>query len=58
MPGSGVATILEVLRALRTGAPLQNDLLIVITDGEEEGLSGPRGLCEIIRRSRNASAWS
>jgi hypothetical protein len=41
--GSGVAAILEVLRALKVGAPLQNDLLIVITDGEEEGLIGAAG---------------
>jgi hypothetical protein len=41
--GSGVAAILEVLRALRAGAPLQNDLLILITDGEEEGLIGAAG---------------
>jgi hypothetical protein len=40
---AGVATILEVLRALRAGAPLQNDLLILITDGEEEGLIGAAG---------------
>ena len=41
--GSGVASILEVLRAVKAGAPLQNDLLILITDGEEEGLTGAAG---------------
>ncbi|MDQ6656248.1 MAG: M20/M25/M40 family metallo-hydrolase, partial [Verrucomicrobiota bacterium] len=44
--GSGVATILEVLRALKTGAPLQNDLLILITDGEEAGLIGAAGFVQ------------
>jgi hypothetical protein len=41
--GAGVSTILEVLRAARSGAPLQNDLLILLTDGEEEGLLGAAG---------------
>ena len=41
--GSGVAAILELIRALKTGAPLQNDLVILITDGEEEGLIGAAG---------------
>jgi hypothetical protein len=41
--GAGVSTILEVLRAVRAGAPLQNDLLILLTDGEEEGLLGAAG---------------
>jgi len=38
--GSGVATILEALRALDHGPPLANDVLAVITDGEERGLLG------------------
>ncbi|HEX8680164.1 MAG TPA: M20/M25/M40 family metallo-hydrolase [Chthoniobacterales bacterium] len=41
--GSGVAAILEAIRALKTGPPLKNDLLIVFTDGEEEGLIGAAG---------------
>ncbi len=36
---SGVAAILETLRAIGP-APLQNDLLVVFTDGEELGLLG------------------
>jgi Peptidase family M28 len=41
--GAGVSTILEVLRAGQAGAPLQNDLLILLTDGEEAGLLGAAG---------------
>lgn len=37
---SGVATLLEALRALKTGAPLRNDLIVLFTDGEEPGLLG------------------
>ena len=38
--GAGVAAILETLRALEHAQPLANDLLVVITDGEEMGLLG------------------
>jgi peptidase M28-like protein len=38
--GAGVAALLETLRALRAGPPLPNDILFVITDGEEDGLLG------------------
>ena len=41
--GAGVASILEVIRALRAGAPLKNDVLVLYTDGEEEGLLGASG---------------
>ncbi len=37
---SGVAAILETLRALKAGAPLERDLVILINDGEEAGLYG------------------
>ena len=37
---SGVATLLETLRALRAGPPLQNDVIFLVTDGEEDGLLG------------------
>ena len=37
---SGVAAILEGLRALKTGSRLKNDLIVLITDGEEPGLLG------------------
>jgi hypothetical protein len=38
--GAGVAALLETLRALRAGSPLQNDVILLITDGEEDGLLG------------------
>ena len=37
---SGVVAILEALRALGTGPPLRNDLIVLITDAEELGLLG------------------
>jgi hypothetical protein len=41
--GSGVVTLLETARALRSGAPLKNDVIFLFTDGEEEGLLGVQG---------------
>jgi len=39
--GAGLIVILEAIRALRAGPPLQNDLVILFTDGEEaRGLLG------------------
>ncbi|HZS70945.1 MAG TPA: M20/M25/M40 family metallo-hydrolase [Candidatus Acidoferrum sp.] len=38
--GSGVAAILEAMRALRTGPPPRNDIVVLFTDGEEAGLLG------------------
>jgi hypothetical protein len=43
---SGVVTILEVVRALRASAPLRNDVIVLITDGEEMGLLGARVFVE------------
>ncbi len=40
--GAGVVTLLETLRALKTGAPLKNDVIFLFTDGEELGLLGAR----------------
>jgi hypothetical protein len=37
---SGVAAILEIARALSASPPLANDLLILLSDGEELGLLG------------------
>ena len=37
---AGVASVLEVLRALKTGPPLRNDVVALFTDGEEAGLLG------------------
>ena len=38
--GSGVAAVLETVRALRAGPPLRNDVVVLVTDAEEEGLCG------------------
>jgi hypothetical protein len=38
--GNGVAAILETVRALQAGPMLRNDVLVLITDGEEVGLFG------------------
>jgi len=40
--GNGVAAILETARALLSGPPLQNDVILLITDAEEPGLYGAR----------------
>jgi hypothetical protein len=41
--GSGVSTIIETVRALKAGPPLKNDLIVLVTDAEEEGLLGAAG---------------
>lgn len=38
--GANVAAILETLRALKSGPPLANDLIVLLSDGEEAGLLG------------------
>jgi hypothetical protein len=43
---AGVAALLETLRALKTGPPLKNDLVLLVTDGEELGLIGARAFAE------------
>ena len=52
--GAGVAAILEALRALRTGPPLRNDLVVLFTDGEEAGLLGAKAFVEGHRWARGA----
>ncbi len=44
--GSGVVAILEVLRALKAGPPLKNDVLVLISDGEELGLMGAQAFVD------------
>ncbi|CAG9613811.1 hypothetical protein BACCIP111899_03030 [Bacillus rhizoplanae] len=44
--GAGVAAILETVRALKEMAPLQNDVIILLTDGEENGLLGAKAFVE------------
>lgn len=41
--GSGVSTVLETVRAIKAGQPLKNDVIVLITDAEEEGLLGASG---------------
>ncbi|MDC0708186.1 M20/M25/M40 family metallo-hydrolase [Stigmatella sp. ncwal1] len=41
--GSAVASMLEALRALRTGPPLKQDVIFLFTDAEEAGLLGAEG---------------
>ena len=38
--GFGIVSILEAVRALQAGEPLQNDVIVLLTDGEELGLLG------------------
>jgi len=38
--GSGLSVLLETVRALRSGPPLQHDVIALFTDGEEAGLLG------------------
>jgi hypothetical protein len=44
--GSGVVTILEALRALRSGPPLRNDVIVLFTDAEEVGLLGAQAFVD------------
>ena len=44
--GSGVVAILEAVRALRAGAPVRNDVIVLITDAEELGLLGARAFVD------------
>lgn len=39
---AGVASILETVRALRSGGPLRRDVVVLLTDGEELGLEGAK----------------
>lgn len=51
--GYGVAALLETLRALGAGSPLANDLLVLISDGEEVGLFGARAFITHHPRARD-----
>ncbi|WMT40834.1 M20/M25/M40 family metallo-hydrolase [Paenibacillus sp. D2_2] len=41
---SGIAAMLETVRALQASGPLKNDLILLMTDGEEQGLLGAKTL--------------
>jgi hypothetical protein len=44
--GAAVSAILETMRALNHLAPLQNDLIVLLTDGEELGLLGAQAFVQ------------
>jgi MFS family permease len=44
--GSGVALILETVRALKAAPALKNDIIFLFSDGEEVGLLGARAFVE------------
>ena len=41
--GAGIAAMLETARAIKQSKPLQNDVIFLMTDGEEYGLYGAKG---------------
>ena len=44
--GSGVVTILEAVRAIQAAEPLQNDVILLLSDAEELGLLGARAFVD------------
>ncbi len=44
--GAAIAAMLETVRALRSSDQLRNDLVLLITDGEEDGLLGAAAFAE------------
>lgn len=44
--GAAVAALLETARALKAGPPPRNDVIILLTDGEEAGLLGAQAFLE------------
>ena len=44
--GSGVVAILEAVRAIQAGEPLQNDIVLLLSDAEELGLLGARAFVD------------
>ena len=44
--GAGVAAIIETVRALKEMKPLQNDVIILLSDGEENGMLGAKAFVE------------
>jgi hypothetical protein len=43
---TGTATVIEVARALKAGPPLRNTVLLLLDDGEEQGLLGAKAFAE------------
>ena len=44
--GSGVVLLLELLRALQAGPPLQQDVIVLFSDGEEPGMIGAQAFVD------------
>ncbi|MBK7641451.1 MAG: M28 family peptidase [Planctomycetes bacterium] len=44
--GAGAASVLEIARALKSGPPLERDVILLIDDAEELGLLGAHAFCE------------
>ena len=44
--GAGAASVLEIARALKSSAPLERDVILLVDDAEELGLLGARAFCE------------
>ena len=53
--GSGVVTLLETARALRSSARLRNDLVVAFTDGEEDGGLGAQAFLDKHRWAKDLS---
>jgi hypothetical protein len=53
--GYGCATLLETARALAASAPLRHDVLLLLTEGEEQGLLGARAFLAEDPRARDVA---
>ena len=43
---AGIAVLLETVRALKAGPPLRNDVVLILTDGQQSGARGVRTIVE------------
>jgi hypothetical protein len=50
---AGVAALIEMLRALKSGPPLQHDVIVLLTDSEEGGLTGAAAFAREHRWARD-----
>ena len=53
--GAGVAVVLETLRALQAGPPLERDVIALFPDGEENGFHGSRLFVDEHRWAKDVS---
>ncbi|MGV9426182.1 M20/M25/M40 family metallo-hydrolase [Streptomyces sp. NPDC003656] len=53
--GSNVAAILEIVRALKAGPRLRNDVEVLFTEGEEDGLLGAQAFVDAEAGTRQAA---